>query len=125
MLKNSGKNWSSTEEQELVNHMNVYNGNIEIIAEIHGRSVIAINMRIELLIRRMIEIDKESKTVVAQKFRKSIEEINDILKQPRQGQGQGQGNIKGDGISLILERLDRMEKLLEKISIRQNKLLKK
>ena len=98
--------------------MNVYNGNIEIIAELHERSVTAINMRIELLIRRMIE-QKESKTVIAQKFRKTIEEINEILKQ----QPLSKTKTSSDNTQ-ILERLDRIERLLEKICNRQNKLLK-
>lgn len=121
MLKNSGKNWSSTEEQELISHINVYNGNVDIIAEIHGRSVMAINMRIELLIRKMIEVEKESKSVVAQKFRKSLEEINDILKQTPSSSSKNEGNNN----KVILDRLDRIEKLLEKVALRQNKLLKK
>lgn len=117
MLKNSGKNWTSTEEQELLNHINVYNGNVDIIAELHGRSTTAINMRIELLIRRMIEIDKESKTVVSQKFRKSMDEINEILKQDKP-------SSTNHSQQAIIDRLDRIEKLLEKVAIRQNKLLK-
>jgi hypothetical protein len=117
MLKNSGKNWSSTEEQELLNHMNVYNGNVDIIAELHGRSTTAINMRLELLIRRMIEIEKESKAVVAQKFRKSLDEINEILKQQKPSSANNPSQA-------IMDRLDRIEKLLEKVAIRQNKLLR-
>ena len=117
MLKNSGKNWTSTEEQELMNHINVYNGNVDIIAELHGRSTTAINMRIELLIKRMIENDKESKAVISQKFRKSVDEINEILKQHKP-------SSSNNSQQAIIDRLDRIEKLLEKVAIRQNKLLK-
>lgn len=118
MFKNSGKNWTSQEEQELLNHISIYNGNLEIIAEMHERSVVAINMRIELLIRRMVIEKKESKTVIAQKFRKTIDEINEILKQHPPSKNSNSSDNQ------ILDRLDRIEKLLEKISIRQNKLLK-
>ena len=52
---NAGKSWTFDEEQLLIEHIQKYDNDIENIAELHGRSVIALNMRIDMLIRKMIQ----------------------------------------------------------------------
>jgi len=112
--RNAGKSWTPTEEEELVRNYQQYRGNMTEIAEVHGRSEIAIQMRVSVMIKRFIKEGGMSKNDVARLFFKQMKEVDDILKttEPKK---------KNDE---VIDRLTRIEEILTKILRRQIKMMK-
>ena len=66
--RNAGKPWSQSEEEELIRNVQQYRGSIREVAEVHGRSPVAINMRIASIVRRMVNAEGMAKSTVANLF---------------------------------------------------------
>jgi hypothetical protein len=108
---NAGKSWTLEEEQLLIEHVQKYDNDIENIAELHGRSAIALNMRIDIIIRKMIN-EGQSKQKIAKLFRKTDDDINMILSNTS---SQNQNNYENKSHDTNQKKLQDIENLLMKI----------
>jgi hypothetical protein len=109
---NVGKSWTKTEENQLMEEIKA-DMDIETIAKDHGRTIKGIEMRIESIIYKKSKFDNYTNNVLANLFNKSEDDIQKII---------DNFNIKDKKISNpsieiinINERLDKIEKLLNKI----------
>lgn len=102
--------WSSDEEQELISQIPVYS--VQDIARMHNRSVKAIEMRIEHMIRRMHHNGATYKELSKQ-FHKSVADIERIATTTTQTMEK-----KMD----LNKRLNAIEDMLSKIYKKQKKL---
>ena len=109
---NAGKSWTFDEEQLLIEHIQKYDNDIENIAELHGRSMIALNMRIDMLIRKMIQ-EGQSKQKIGKLFRKTDDEIHLILSQ-QQSQNEHKSSYENQNKDIHIKLQD-IENVLLKI----------
>ena len=123
--RNAGKKWTTTEEQELLTNIQQYRGNIQEIAEVHGRSVIALNLRIAHLIRLFLE--EQPKSVVANMFYKTEKDIDDLLASHAEKTAATTANRNRPAQMMqdIVDRLERIEDMMEKLLKRTKKPTKK
>ena len=116
--RNAGKSWTNQEEEELLRNIQQYRGSIGEIAEVHGRSAVAINMRIAIIIRKLVDGEGMDRKSVANLFFKTSEQIDEVL--------QNNTNHKKNSTNQINEiavRLDHIECLLDKILKKQIKII--
>jgi len=117
MLKNIGKNWTREEESELVLHFKKYAIDFERISTIHGRTIKAIKMRLEMMIQRDVD-NKMNIDDICKKYNCKKSYIECILSdQPKVG------TEKKTTLS-IDKRLEQLELLLIRIQKKQNRILK-
>lgn len=107
--RNAGKKWTQQEEQELMMNIQQYRGNIRDIAEVHGRSETAVNIRIANLIKQLL--DQHPKEAVAGMFYKSEKEMDDLLMSVEKASRNSRQNQLQD----VVDRLDRIEEMLAKL----------
>lgn len=117
MYKNSGKPWTSEEEAQLVRHVEMYGNDVTKIAEAHGRSIVAINMRIEFIIRQLVRKQNQPIPMVARIFNKSSDEIDQILKPPSNRRN-SRVNDQALKLEELNQKMDRVLILLKKLSKR-------
>lgn len=122
--RNAGKPWSSSEEEELIRNVQQYRGDIRAVAEVHGRSGVAINMRIASIIRRMVNAEGMDPNTVANLFFKSPQEMEEVLSPKSQTSSsttkrpsmtQTVQEMEQD-LCTVLIKVESMEKMLRKIS---------
>ena len=103
IYENAGKSWTPDEEKTLINNIEKYHNNMDIISNIHGRSIKAIQMRIASLITKMLKNGDTRDQI------KKIFHIDDI-------DGYILENMKNeDDSKIILRKLDQLEHLIMKI----------
>jgi transposase-like protein len=114
MYKNSGKPWTSEEEAQLVRHVEMYGQDVAKIAEAHGRSVVAINMRIESIIRQLVRKQNQPIPIVGRIFSKSSDEIEEILKPPSHRRN-SRVNDQAQKLEELNQKMDRVLVILKKL----------
>ena len=116
--ENSGKNWSIDEENQLIQNIEMYNDKNRI-AEIHGRSMKAINMRLAMIMTRCLK-QGDTKANVAHKFKMTESEMDTFVNENINKKHDD--NPKNDipNNDQVMKKLDRIETLLLKI-YRHNK----
>ena len=124
--RNAGKPWSQSEEEELIRNVQQYRGSIREVAEVHGRSPVAINMRIASIVRRMVNAEGMAKSTVANLFFKSSEDVDELLRPPSSSANKRVSSMQqlDMNVSVILDRLDVIEQLLLQL-IKKNKKARK
>lgn len=107
--RNAGKKWTSSEEQELLTNIQQYRGSVREIAEVHGRSETAVNIRIANLIKQFLE--QHPKEAVAGMFYKTEKEMDDLLTNVEKASR----NSRQNQMQEVMDRLDRIELRIEKL----------
>lgn len=118
--RNAGKSWTNQEEEELLRNIQQYRGSIGEIAEVHGRSVVAINMRIASLVRKLVDDEGMDKKSVGNLFFRKPEQIDEILQNHNNKKINSNNN---QIINEIVVRLDHIESLLDRILKKQIKII--
>lgn len=119
--RNAGKSWTNQEEEELLRNIQQYRGSVGEIAEVHGRSVVAINMRIAIIIRKLVDSQGMDRKSVANLFFKSSEQIDEVLQ--NNNNKKNNNNHSTNQMNEIAVRLDHIEFLLDKILKKQIKII--
>jgi len=114
-MENRGSAWTKKEEDELLYRLQLEES-ISSISKKHKRSERAIEMRVGMIFSRLLE-NGEKKSVLAKKYQMTENEISNYMEFMNDSRTNSQNkndNIR-DLISLLNEKLDRIEKKLLKI----------
>ena len=124
--RNAGKPWSPSEEEELLRNVQQYRGGIREIAEVHGRSAIAINLRIASIIRRMVNAEGMNRVAVGNLFFKSAEEVEEILNPSTSNNNNTTSSTKRPTVASTIQEMEhRIVSKLEHIESQLRKISKK
>jgi hypothetical protein len=107
--RNAGKKWTPSEEQELLTNIQQYRGSVKEIADVHGRSETAVNIRIASLMKQFL--DQHPKEAVAGMFYKTEKEMDDMLANVEKASRNSHQNQMQE----VMDRLDRIEEVVVKL----------
>jgi hypothetical protein len=114
-MENRGNAWTKKEEDELLYRLQLEES-ISSISKKHKRSERAIEMRVGMIFSRLLE-NGEKKSVLTKKYHMTENEISNYMEFMNDSKTNSQ--IKNDNIrdliSIVNEKLDRIEKKLLKI----------